>query len=154
MKSFGPALEAARLLGSRTAEMHMALATPTSDPAFSAEPLTPEDLAGDARQIDDQIASTLEALRVKLSTLKDLIADEAALLLSRRIELFARANAITASTAAGQRIRIHGDYHLGQILRTGGSSIDSPIESRTESGTEPGDFVILDFRGRTGPAPR
>ena len=147
MKSFGPALEAARLLGSRTAEMHMALATPTSDPAFSAEPLTPEDLAGDARQIDDQIASTLEALRVKLSTLKDLIADEAALLLSRRIELFARANAITASTAAGQRIRIHGDYHLGQILRTGGSSIDSPIESRTESGTEPGDFVILDFEG-------
>jgi maltose alpha-D-glucosyltransferase / alpha-amylase len=133
------ALEAASLLGRRTAEMHLALAIPTSDAAFSAEPLTPEDLAGDARRIDDQIASTLEALRVKLSTLKDLAADEAALLLSRRIELFARANAITASTAAGQRIRIHGDYHLGQVLRTGGTA--------SESASKPGDFVILDFEG-------
>jgi maltose alpha-D-glucosyltransferase / alpha-amylase len=151
MDAIGPALEAARLLGRRTAEMHLALATPTSVPAFSAEPLTPEDLAGDARRIDDQIASTLEALRVKLSTLKDLTADEAALLLSRRIELFARANAIAGATASGQRIRIHGDYHLGQILRTGGSQIESGIESRIEareeSGTEPGDFVILDFEG-------
>jgi maltose alpha-D-glucosyltransferase/alpha-amylase len=143
IECIGPTLEAARLLGRRTAEMHLALAISTSDPAFSAEPLTPEDLAGDARRIDEQIASTLEALRVKLSTLKDLTADEAALLLSRRIELFARANAIAAPTTAGQRIRIHGDYHLGQILRTGGTSIDFVAES----GSEPGDFVLLDFEG-------
>jgi maltose alpha-D-glucosyltransferase/alpha-amylase len=96
-------------------------------------------LARDARRIEAQIASTLEALKVKFSTLKGLIADEAGLLLSRRLELFARAQAITASTAAGQRIRIHGDYHLGQTLRTGSSS--------TEPGAEPGDFVLLDFEG-------
>ena len=125
----GPSLEAAALLGRRTAEMHLALATPTDNPAFSAEPVTAEDLNRDAQRIDAQITSTLEALKVKLSTLKDLTADDAALLLSRRINLFARANAITAQTAAGQRIRIHGDYHLGQTLRT-----DS-------------DFVLLDFEG-------
>ena len=125
----GPSLEAAALLGRRTAEMHLALATPTDNPAFRAEPMTAEDLARDAQRIDTQITSTLEALKVKLSTLKDLTADDAALLLSRRINLFARANAITAETAAGQRIRIHGDYHLGQTLRTGG------------------DFVLLDFEG-------
>jgi maltose alpha-D-glucosyltransferase/alpha-amylase len=135
----GPSLEAAALLGRRTAEMHLALATPTGDPAFAAEPFTPTDLTRDARRIDAQITSTLEALKMKLSTLKDLTADDAGLLLSRRIDLFARAHAITASTAAGQRIRIHGDYHLGQTLRTGGSS--------TEPGTEPGDFVLLDFEG-------
>ena len=125
----GPSLEAAALLGRRTAEMHLALATPTDNPAFRAEPVTAEDLARDAQRIDAQITSTLEALKVKLSTLKDLTADDAALLLSRRINLFARANAITAESAAGQRIRIHGDYHLGQTLWTGN------------------DFVLLDFEG-------
>jgi maltose alpha-D-glucosyltransferase/alpha-amylase len=135
----GPALEAAALLGRRTAEMHLALATPTDDPAFAAEPMTTADLAADARRIDLGITSTLEALKVNLSAFKDETADQAGLLLSRRINLFACAHAITAATAAGQRIRIHGDYHLGQTLRTGGVS--------TEPGAEPGDFVLLDFEG-------
>jgi maltose alpha-D-glucosyltransferase / alpha-amylase len=133
-ESAGPSLEAAALLGQRTAEMHLALAAPTSDPAFAAEPFTAEDLNRDARRIAAQVTSTLEALKTKLSTLKDVTADQAALLLSRRIDLFTRANAITALSAAGQRIRIHGDYHLGQTLRT-------------ESPGEPGDFVLLDFEG-------
>jgi maltose alpha-D-glucosyltransferase/alpha-amylase len=136
----GPSLEAAALLGRRTAEMHLALATPTGDPAFAAEPLTHADLNNDARRIDAQITSTLEALKIKFSTLKDLTADDAGLLLSRRLDLFARAHAITTAQPSGQRIRIHGDYHLGQTLRT--------------QGTEPGagemqaaDFVLLDFEG-------
>jgi maltose alpha-D-glucosyltransferase/alpha-amylase len=128
-------LAAAALLGRRTAEMHLALATLTDDPAFAAEPMTAADLAQDVRRIDAQITSTLEALKMKLSTLKELTADDSGLLLSRRINLFTRANAITASTPGGQRIRIHGDYHLGQILRT------------MPSGSEGGDFVILDFEG-------
>jgi maltose alpha-D-glucosyltransferase/alpha-amylase len=123
--------------------MHLTLATPTTDPAFAAEPFTSEDLTRDARRLDAQITSTLEALKIRLSTLKDLAADDAALLLSRRIDLFVRANAITASTASGQRIRIHGDYHLGQTLRTGAAS----GEDATESGADPGDFVLLDFEG-------
>jgi maltose alpha-D-glucosyltransferase/alpha-amylase len=135
----GPSLEAAALLSRRTAEMHLALATPTDDPAFAAEPLTLDDLNDDARRIDAQITSTLEALKTKLSTLKDFTADDAGLLLSRRINLFARAHAITASTPAGLRIRIHGDYHLGQTLR-----VD---ERSTESETVTGDFVLLDFEG-------
>ena len=136
----GPALEAAALLGRRTAEMHLALATPTDDPAFAAELMTPADLALEARRIDGEITSTLEALKVKLSTLKDQTADQAGLLLSRRIDLFARAHAITASTAAGQRIRIHGDYHLGQTLRVESASATSP-------NPQTGDFVLLDFEG-------
>ena len=135
-------LQATALLGRRTAEMHLALATPTSDPAFAAEPFTAEDLAHDAQRIDAQITSTLEALKSKLSTLKDLIADNAALLLSRRIDLFSRANAITASTAAGQRIRIHGDYHLGQTLR-----VDTSEALASGATQDVGDFVLLDFEG-------
>ena len=122
-------LEAAALLGRRTAEMHLALATPTDNPSFAAEPFTPKDLAADAQRIDTQINLTLDALKQRMSTLKDELSDNAATLLSRRIELFRRAHVIASPIPSGQRIRIHGDFHLGQILRA------------------KNDFVFLDFEG-------
>jgi len=133
----GTALEAAALLGRRTAELHLALATPTKDANFAAEPYGPEDRARDGQRIEAQIDSTLEALKIKIATLKGGAADKAGLLLSRRRDLLARAHAIVSSTTTGQRIRIHGDYHLGQTLRTPAAGDSKQI----------GDFVLLDFEG-------
>jgi len=78
-KHAGTSLEAAALLGRRTGEMHLALASPTDDPAFVAEPFTAEDLAQDAHRIEAQVVSALEALKRKIATLDDAIADKAAL---------------------------------------------------------------------------
>jgi maltose alpha-D-glucosyltransferase/alpha-amylase len=128
--------EAAALLGRRTAEMHLALATPTSDPCFTAEPVTPEDLNRDALRIEDQMRQAFDALKAGLAALPEDVADDAALLLSRRRELARRARSIASLEAAGKKIRVHGDYHLGQTLRT-------PAESDASGG----DFVILDFEG-------
>ncbi len=132
-KNNDESIEAAGLLGRRTAEMHLALATPTSDPAFRAEPFTGEDLTRDILRIEEQAASAFGALRARLALLPEDTADDAAAVLARRRELLARARSIGGSEPAGLRIRIHGDYHLGQTLRVA-----------SESG---GDFVILDFEG-------
>ncbi|HUX27852.1 MAG TPA: maltose alpha-D-glucosyltransferase, partial [Terracidiphilus sp.] len=135
----GPSLEAAALLGRRTAEMHLALATPTDDPALAAEPFTAEDLARDASRIESQITVALDALKAKIPTLDDAIVENAGLLLSRRRDLLAQARAIAALSVAGLRIRIHGDFHLGQTLRTRINSAGK--------GAKHGDFVVLDFEG-------
>ncbi|KAA6456475.1 maltose alpha-D-glucosyltransferase [Acidobacteria bacterium AB60] len=128
-------LAAAALLGRRTAEMHLALATPTSDPAFGAEPFSSEDLNRDSLRIQEQIAAAMDALKGKFISLPDEATGEAAVLLTRRRELLDRARALAGAEPGGKRIRIHGDYHLGQTLR---------VKGATE---EQGDFVLLDFEG-------
>jgi maltose alpha-D-glucosyltransferase/alpha-amylase len=139
----GPSIKAVALLGRRTAEMHLALATPTHDPAFAAEPFTAEDLIRDARRIEAQINAALDTIKAKVPTLDDQAVGDAGLLLSRRPALLSRTRSITGIAAAGQRIRIHGDYHLGQTLRTSGASRENGLESNEEDG----DFVLLDFEG-------
>jgi maltose alpha-D-glucosyltransferase / alpha-amylase len=131
------AMAAAALLGRRTAEMHIALSCSSTDPAFAPEPCSQGDLETDSLQVESQIRSALEALKSRLSFLDDLAADEAGLVLSKRLHLLNRSRSITRLATAGKRIRIHGDYHLGQTLRTSGN-LDSE---------NAGDFVLLDFEG-------
>jgi maltose alpha-D-glucosyltransferase/alpha-amylase len=138
-KLAAPSLQAAAQLGRRTAEMHLALAGPSDLPAFVPEALTREDLVHDAQRVETQIRSALDGLKRKLPLLDDPIADAAGLLLSRRPALLDRARAIVSTPVSGERIRIHGDFHLGQTLRTVGSS------NTADPAAE--DFVLLDFEG-------
>ncbi len=130
-------LDAAALLGQCTAEMHLALASSVDLSAFVPEPMSTDDLVADAERIESQIKSTFEALKAKLASLDDASTDITALLLSRRPELLERTRSIAKLEPSGQRIRIHGDYHLGQTLRT--ADANSP--------TGVGDFVLIDFEG-------
>jgi maltose alpha-D-glucosyltransferase/alpha-amylase len=140
----GTYLTATELLGRRTAELHLALATPTGAlspdiaAAFSPEPTTAEDLANDRQRIHQQVTTALDALQSALQASPTTLTPEAATLatelLAHRDNLLARINALNGDPARfGQRIRIHGDYHLGQLLR---------IHTKTHP-----DFLFLDFEG-------
>jgi maltose alpha-D-glucosyltransferase/alpha-amylase len=135
-------LDAAALLGTRTAELHQALSSNSTVAAFIPEPLTAAELAHDAERIASQIKSAFEALKFNLPKLDDATCDLAGLLLSRRTELIQRARSIKSVATAGQRIRIHGDYHLGQTLRIAPTSNGSDAEEDRK-----GDFVHIDFEG-------
>jgi maltokinase len=94
------ALDALRRLGTRTAELHAALATPTADPAFGTEPITGADVAGWAEAVRRQLAAARAAAPGR--TVPD-VPDVAG---PRGL----------GGLVGRAKTRHHGDFHLGQTL--------------------------------------
>jgi maltose alpha-D-glucosyltransferase/alpha-amylase len=129
----GAYLELVRTLARRTAELHGALATPTDDPAFAAEPIGAADLAAWSAGALDGLDATMAMLAAP-ERLPEAIRADAATLLRRRAALARRLRIGNSRRRAGTaprglKVRQHGDYHLGQVL------------------LRRNDFVIVDFEG-------
>ncbi|HTB96052.1 MAG TPA: maltose alpha-D-glucosyltransferase [Terracidiphilus sp.] len=129
------AVDAAALLGKRTAELHLALGGQVSDPAFAPEEFDKESVASDALRVEEQVCTAFQTLKSKLPELDEATAEAAIQVLGRRQQLIQRCRSLVSAGVGGRRIRIHGDLHLGQVLRT----------LKSTEGT--GDFVFLDFEG-------
>ncbi len=125
----GMSLGAAAALGRLTAGLHLALTQPTDDPAFRPETMTADRCRAMAVAMRERASEALAALEDNLPRLPDDLVEPAGLVLSRRRRIVAGFEQLSTSTLDVMQTRIHGDYHLGQVLR---------VE---------GDYVILDFEG-------
>jgi maltose alpha-D-glucosyltransferase/alpha-amylase len=122
-------LEMVALLGRRTGELHLALASRPQEPAFSPEPFSLlyqrsvyQSMRSLARQVLVRLGRNLERLAPETRP-------EAQWLLASEQEVLQRLRRFLDRKFAAMKIRIHGDYHLGQVLYTGK------------------DFILIDFEG-------
>jgi maltose alpha-D-glucosyltransferase/alpha-amylase len=125
----GPYIALVKMLAQRTAELHVALASPTNDPAFKPEPITSPDLRAWVHKVQDDARETLD-LVARPEELPEGLRVEAIQLAEVRTSFERRiGNEGDRLVAGGLKIRHHGDYHLGQVL------------------LKRNDFVIVDFEG-------
>jgi maltokinase len=110
-----------RRLGEVTGEMHTALGSDGSDPAFCPETPSVESLGLLTATVDEEIESVFLTLPEDDERL--------APILGRGEEVREQLRMLTHAGAIGKLIRTHGDYHLGQTLWS------------------ENDWVILDFEG-------
>jgi len=121
--------EKMKLLGERTGELHLALASYPDDPAFQPEPFSAMAQRSVYQNMRASLRRAFTLLEKKLCDLPATFRDEAKEVLGAEQEILAREKRLLDRRTNAAKIRIHGDYHLGQLLYTGK------------------DFVILDFEG-------
>lgn len=125
----GAYLTSAELLGQRTAELHLALASDYENPDFVPESFTSFYQRSIYQYMRNMAGTTLLLLKKRVKKLPEESQKMAHLLLDHSEQLMGRFQSVLNLKITAQRIRCHGDYHLGQVLYTGK------------------DFIIIDYEG-------
>jgi maltose alpha-D-glucosyltransferase/alpha-amylase len=128
-ETIGSYLLSVELLGRRTAEMHLALASVPDDPDFAPEQFSFMYQTSLYQSMRSYTLRILQMLRENLRSLPAAVKEDAERVIDLEKPIIERYQLIRKRKISAVRIRCHGDYHLGQVLYTGK------------------DFVIIDFEG-------
>jgi maltose alpha-D-glucosyltransferase/alpha-amylase len=110
-------------IGRRLAEIHAALAVPNDDPAFAPEPATTGDHADWAASAAAQLDAALETLAHRDSWENEATDALARSLIEHRKPLVEAVRRLRSADGAALKTRVHGDFHLGQVLVAQGDAI-------------------------------
>ena len=121
-------------IGQRLGEMHAVLARETSDRAFAPETASAEDAARWAQRVEERLAKAFSLIESQTTWQREQDRERANALLERREALLAAAQNLAKEGEGMPTIRIHGDFHLGQVL------------------VASGDAYIIDFEGEPAAA--
>jgi maltose alpha-D-glucosyltransferase/alpha-amylase len=106
----------AAMIGKRLGELHACFARPSDDPAFAPETSSKDDVADWEAQAQAQLDQAFDALEKAKTNLDPESASAAAKFLGKRRETHDYLRKMSNARSAGLKTRIHGDFHLGQIL--------------------------------------
>jgi maltose alpha-D-glucosyltransferase/alpha-amylase len=113
-------------IGKRLGELHAVLASPTEDDAFAPVAATPDDVRTWVADTKSMLAEALDIVARHTGdnehTLDEDARELARGLIERREALVARIDELVPLDAKAARIRIHGDFHLGQVLLAQGDA--------------------------------
>jgi len=125
----GVYLEMANLLGKRTAELHLNLSSDRKDPSFLPEHFSILYQRSLFQSMQSLTKKNVRLLRKNITLLTEDIKEEANEIINLENEIIERFKVLLAKKISAMKTRVHGDYHLGQVLHTGN------------------DFIIIDFEG-------
>ena len=125
----GTFVQTVEQLGRNTAEMHRALASGAATPSLAPEPFNRFHQRSIYQSMRTHTGLVFRALRQRLGHLGDDARGLAEKVLGFEPVLTRRFRVVLGSEVNGYRIRIHGNYHLGELLHTGS------------------DFIVTDFEG-------
>ncbi|EEF58679.1 maltose alpha-D-glucosyltransferase [Pedosphaera parvula] len=129
LEILGAFSESVRLLGQRTGELHLALASDLENKDFVPEPFTPYYQRALYQSMRNRTVHCVRYLRGQISHLAGAEAQLLEKVVNSESDILKRLRAIYETRITGMRIRCHGNFHLRQVLDTGK------------------DFMVIDFEG-------